>query len=58
MMYLPNFGKDLESKKKVLGILAHVWLGPSARCHCVCFVMTHRLISNMTYLGHSSGQVT
>ena len=29
-MYLPYFGKDLESKKKVVGILAHVCLeGPS-----------------------------
>ena len=25
-MYLPYFGQDLESKKKVVGILAHVWL--------------------------------
>ena len=24
-MYLPYFGQDLESKKKVVGILAHVW---------------------------------
>ena len=24
-MYLPSFGQDLESKKKVFGILAHVW---------------------------------
>ena len=24
-MYLPYFGQDLESKKKVIGILAHVW---------------------------------
>ena len=24
-MYLPYFGQDLESKKKVFGILAHVW---------------------------------
>ena len=25
-MYLPYFGQNLESKKKVVGILAHVWL--------------------------------
>ena len=25
MMYLPYFGQDLESKKRVVGILAHVW---------------------------------
>ena len=24
-MYLPHFGQDLKSKKKVVGILAHVW---------------------------------
>ena len=24
-MYLPYFGRDLESKKNVVGILAHVW---------------------------------
>ena len=26
-MYLPYFDQDLGSKKKVAGILAHVWLG-------------------------------
>ena len=30
---------------------------PWARCHCVCLVKTHRMICNMTYLGHLSGQV-
>ena len=30
---------------------------PWARCHCVCLDMKHRLIWNMSYLGHSSGQV-
>ena len=30
---------------------------PRARCLCVCLVETHRLICNMTYLGHLSGQV-
>ena len=24
-MYIPYFGPDQESKKKVVGILAHVW---------------------------------
>ena len=24
-MYLPYFGQDVESKKNVVGILAHVW---------------------------------
>ena len=32
-------------------------LKPCARCHCVCLVMTHRLICDMSYLSHSSGQV-
>ena len=27
MVYLPYFDKDLESKKKGGGILAHVWYG-------------------------------
>ena len=30
---------------------------PWKRCHCVCLIKTHRLISNMTYVGHLSGQV-
>ena len=30
---------------------------PWARCHCVCLVMINRLLCNMTYLVHSSGQV-
>ena len=25
MMYLPYFDQDLESKKRVVGILVHVW---------------------------------
>ena len=32
-------------------------LEPVARFHCVCLVMTHRLIWHMNYLGHSSVQV-
>ena len=28
-----------------------------AGCHCVFLVKTHRMIYNMTYLGHLSGQV-
>ena len=32
-------------------------LEPCARYHCVCLIMTHRLVCNMTYLGHASVQV-
>ena len=37
--------------------LHRIEIEPWARCHCVCLVKTHRMICNMIYLGHLSGQV-
>ena len=34
-MYLPYFGQDLGSKKRVAGILAHVWVGGDYFDHTV-----------------------
>ena len=34
-----------------------IGLQPWEMCHCVCLVKTHRMMCNMIYLGHSSGQV-
>ena len=38
--------------------LGRIELEKCRRCHCVVLVMTHRLICNMTYLGHLSGPTT
>ena len=45
-------------RKRFASITPHrIYLEPRVRCHCVCLLMMHRLICNMTYLGHSLGQL-
>ena len=54
----PSCMTSLQVKTTFTSIHLHrVKIEPWARCHCVCLVNMHRLICNMTCLGHFSGQV-
>ena len=56
----PHLGHMTSSQvtKTFTPITSHrIEIEPWARCLCVCIVKTHRLICNMTCLGHLSGQV-
>ena len=47
MIYLPYFGQDLESKKKVVGILAPASHSQKRYCFEICMLVYGKKLRNM-----------